>query len=135
QASGRAAAHAGRGSNADRPVTRAKNRRVILNLFLLLSLGVALVGCGSARSYTVSAVKQAFTRAGLHDPRVQKSPPGVVFNYGRPPHVVSVTVYKQEIPVVFVPTRGMRVTHLGNVMVWYSVTKSEIVKRALDSLK
>ena len=102
---------------------------------LLSIITLFVVGCGSSsRTYSASEVKQAFTRSGLHNPKVQNSPPGTVFNYNRPPHVVSVSVFRMKIPVYFGHEPQMRVKHLGNVMVYYDVTESRVVARALRLL-
>lgn len=105
-----------------------------------LSLGavaVLLSGCGSSHRYTVNEVRQAFTRAGLHHPKVQTEPPGTIFNYGKPPHTVSVSIYSGEPPKVVFPKglRGYRVTRTRNIMVYYSKMESRVVERALNLLK
>jgi hypothetical protein len=104
-----------------------------------------VAGCGSSGSpgasgssghYTASEVEQAFTRAGLHNPKIDRAPPGVIFNYNKPPHVVSVTVTKKTpAPVVFGHGPHMRVTRLGNVMVYYAASEERVVRSALNSLR
>ncbi|MFL5959658.1 MAG: hypothetical protein ACJ75G_05240 [Gaiellaceae bacterium] len=83
----------------------------------------------------MSEVKQAFTRAGLHHPKVDTKLPTTIFNYGKPPHAVSVTIFREKIPVVFSHSHGYRVSHLRNVMVYYSVSERRVVARALNSLE
>jgi hypothetical protein len=103
----------------------------------LIAAAVLLAGCGSPHRYTVSEVKQAFTRAGFHHPKVQTEPPGTIFNYGKPPHTVSVSVYSgAPLNVVFPKgLRGYRVARTRNVMVYYSEMESGAVERAMNLLK
>jgi hypothetical protein len=111
----------------------------------LAAVALLVAGCGSSGSsgpsgssghYTASEVEQAFTQAGLHHSSIDRAPPGVIFNYNKPPHVVSVTVTKKTpAPVVFGHGPHMRVTRLGNVMVYYAASEQRVVRSALNSLR
>jgi hypothetical protein len=85
----------------------------------------------SATRVTPEQAKQAFARVGLSHPDVQSKPQGVIFDYGSPPHLVSVSVFTGATPrVIFGHLKGMRVTRWANVMVYYNKTETPAVKRA-----
>jgi hypothetical protein len=90
----------------------------------------------SAGRVTPDEAKQAFARVGLTHPRTQTSPPGVVFNYGKAPHTVSVNVYSgAPLKVLFLHTpKDMRVTQWANVMVYYNKSETRAVRQASKTL-
>lgn len=97
----------------------------------LLIVAVVRTILDSSHRVTPAEAKRAFAEVGLRHPKVQTTPPGVVLNYGRPPHLVSVSVFSGKTPkVIFGHLKGMRVTRWANVMVYYSKAETPVVKRA-----
>jgi hypothetical protein len=109
---------------------------------VVLSVGVLAVALlrgvfhsSGGHRVTLDEAKRAFAQVGLGHPRVQASPPGVIYNYGRLPHLVSVSVFSGATPkVIFVHRKGMRVTRWANVMVYYNRSETPVVMRAATSL-
>ncbi len=104
---------------------------------LVLCVGVLVVALArhvfssSGPRVTPDEARRAFARVGLGHPAVQTTPPGTVFNYGRPPHVVSVSVFSGSAPkIIFENRKGMRVTRWDNVMVYYNRNETPVVRRA-----
>lgn len=101
------------------------------------AISIAIAAANATWKTRRAEVRQAFTRAGLHHPKVQTEPPGTIFNYGKPPHTVSVSIYSGELPKVVFPKglRGYRVMRTRNIMVYYPKMESGVVERALNLLK
>lgn len=108
-------------------------RRVLL-VFCVAVLAVTVlrsVFSSSAPRITPAEAKRAFAKVCLRQPRVQTSQPGVIFTYGKLPHLVSVSVFSGAAPkVIFVHRKGMRVTRWANVMVYYNSNETPVVMRA-----
>jgi len=103
---------------------------VATGVVVVLAVSRGFLGSSASR-VTPQQAKQAFARVGLRDPRVQSSPRGVVFIYGRPPHLVSVAVFTGTQPkVTFGHLKDMRVTRWANVLVYYNRGATSAVKRA-----
>ena len=113
------------------------SRRVLLALCVgvLILVGVRFAFARSSHRITPNEAKRAFAQVGLGHPKVQTPPPGVILNYGSPPHLVSVSVYSGGTPkIIFGHLMGMRVTRWDNVMVYYNRSETPAVRRASEIL-
>jgi len=108
---------------------------VATGVVVVLAVGRGFLGPSVTR-VTPEQAKQAFARVGLRNPKVQSSPRGVLFTYGKSPHNVAVGVSTGAAPKLrfYGPTKDMRVTRWANVTIVYNKSETRAVRRAAKIL-